>query len=231
MDSRDKYFIAVYTNQVKDYCDEEFFEALFKASKNNQIHIVDNTIGGEYYCKLNDLLDKYPNTILHKIEVPREPKISQFQRNVCESVNYLRNMFLKSECDHFLVVESDVIVPEDLLTHLDNTIEFLKKEEVGRFGTKLDKPWGAVGALYYGGFHDFETIGLKVTHHVLSGCTLYRRRLIEDYEFRYDSENLGAFPDALISYDAGKDYKLFDNHNIQCIHRHTKHGTRMSKSL
>ncbi len=226
MELRDRYFIAVYTNSVKDYCDEEFFSALVAASKNNQIHIVDNTVGGEYFCRLDKILDKYPNTILHKISVPEEPKISQFQRNVCESVNYLRYIFLKGECEHFMIVESDVIVPPDTLHKFDLAIDYLDKNRIAF------RPWGIIGGIYYEGFHNnIRSNFLHSTKHCLSGCTIYKRDLIEKYPFRYDEQTLGAFPDALISHDSNKEYGLWDNYQIQCEHRHAKNGTRISKAL
>jgi hypothetical protein len=51
-----RYFIAVYTNQVKDYCDEVFFSNLYKVSRSEPVFIIDNTVGDSYYRKLQTCL-------------------------------------------------------------------------------------------------------------------------------------------------------------------------------
>ena len=223
MASKNDYFIAVYTNEVKDYCDELFFSNLLALKGKNYLGIVDNTIKAGYDKKLRKLA---PTAAIKKLMVPKEPKISQFQRNVCESVNALRDDFLALDKPYFLTIESDVIPPVTLLESFDKSIEQLNLTD-----TVAVKKWGALGALYYGGLHDPELEGLHRTHHVLSGCTVYRRELIEKYPFRYDPDLLGAFPDALICHDAGKEYTFWNNHDIVCSHEHTAHGTRISKAL
>lgn len=238
MESKDKFFIAVYTNQVKDYCDKEFFEALYKASKGQDVHVVDNTLGWDYFEKLTSL-ENFENFTVHHIDVDEEPKISQFQRNVCSSVNYLRDLFLRTNHQFFLIIESDVIVPENLLQLFTEADHYLNLRKLGTIVYERDgkvvnhelKRHGAIGGIYYDGFHDKYLTGLQETNHVLSGCTLYTSHLIEKYPFRYDENNLGAFPDALISYDAKQDFSLWNDHRIQCKHKHTKHGTRISRPL
>lgn len=225
MELKNNFFIAVYTNECKDYCDEEFFENLLKLKNNNYLGIVDNTIGNDYFKKLRKLA---PTAAITKINVPVEPKISLFQRNVTESVNSLRDDFLNTDKDYFLIIESDVIPPLDLLSKLQDSISYLDSLD---YSTNDANPWGAIGGLYYDGFHDYSKKGLHKTHHVLSGCTVYKRELIEKFPFRYDPDNLGPFPDAWICTDAGKEYSLWNNHDIICNHLHTQHGTRMSKSI
>jgi hypothetical protein len=153
---------------------------------------------------------------LHRVQVPEHPLESQFQRNVCDSVNYLRDLFLsQTNLPYFLILESDVLPPADLLRRLESAM--------GRLD-RLDPSWGIVGGLYYDGFHnyDFDTsqTSLERTHHCLSGCTVYKRELIEKYPFRYDPDDLGPFPDAFICYDAGQEYSLWNEHGIHCRHLH-----------
>ena len=223
-----KFFIAVYTNEVKDYCDVEFFDNLHSVSKGEPVYIIDNTIESRYYQKLRDhfIENKYDNFRINSLCIPEHPKESQFQRNVCHSVNHLRDVYLNSFLlPYFLIIESDVISPVDLLDKFENAIAQLDNTE---------SHWGIVGGLYYQGFHhyDFDTTitFLEKTDHCLSGCTVYKRELIEKYHFRYDPDNLGPFPDALISYDAGKEYTLWNDHRIKCEHLHVN-GVRISKSL
>ena len=223
-----KFFIAVYTNEVKDYCDEVFFDNLFLVSRGGPVCIVDNTIHGEYHIRLQKhfLEKQYDNFRIEHLEIPEQPKESQFQRNVCHSVNYLRDIFLNHfSIPWFLIIESDVIPPHGLLDKFEQAIAELD--------TKAPD-WGIVGAIYYPGFHNYEfqtdVTFLENTHHCLSGCTVYKRDLIKKYPFRHDPQNLGPFPDAFISYDAGQEYTLWNDHRIRCDHLHVN-GIRISKAL
>lgn len=214
------YFIAIYTNTIKDYCDEKFFSRVYELSQGNPVHIVDNTIGIEYYNTLLQLC-KYDNFHIHHIDVPIEPMNSQAGRNILASANYLRDKFLLTDIPRFLIMESDVIPPSDVLDRFDNTIESLPQD------------WGMLGAIYYNGFgfHNLSMTGVHKKNHVLSGCTVYKRALIEKYPFRYNENDLNNFPDALMSFDSNKEFALYDNHDIRCEHVEASNGTRYSKTL
>jgi len=223
-----KFFTAVYTNEVKDYCDIPFFENLFLITGDAPVLIADNTGGTGYHNKLQKHFSdrRYNNFRIEHLNILEYPKQSQFQRNVCESVNFLRNIYLSnSSHPYFLIIESDVIPPKDLLEQFESAISELDLTEPG---------WGIVGAIYYRGFHnyDFDTRDtfLEGTNHCLSGCTVYKRELIRKYPFRYDPENLGPFPDAFICYDAGGEFTFWNDHRIKCDHLHIN-GARMSRSL
>lgn len=204
-----KLFICTYTNRVKDYCDTEFFDNLFKLSVGNPVMIVDNTLdNGAYSKRIETLTHNYPNFNISWLMVPREPARTMFLRNVTESVNLCRDAFLKSDCDHMIVIESDVLPPQDLINRFEEDALWLEGEK-----------WGMVGGLYYAGFHDYHLEGLQLTHHVLSGCTLYNGEMVRDTPFRWSPDNIDAFPDAFISHDAGtKGYTRWNDHRIICEH-------------
>lgn len=222
-----KVFTGVYTNQVKDYCDEKFFTALTTALNGQHLMVVDNTEGVEYTERLTKMLSPYENATVKHIDVFNMPSKTRFHRNVLESVRMIRNHFLADKSyDAFLIAESDVIFEVDTLDRLiERAIEL---EAMG-------ENWGGIGALYYEGFHDYMKFGLCKTHHVLSGCTLYSRKLIEAINFRIDFTDLKPFPDALISYDAQNfdpPFTLWDDHDIRLEHAHNpKTGTRYTKGL
>ena len=225
---RNKFFIVVYTNEVKDYCDTIFFENLFLVSEGEPVFVVDNTIGEGYYNKLQShfLERQYNNFRIEHLHVPEQPKESQFQRNVCDSVNLLREAYLDQDSfPYFLIIESDVVSPPGLLEKFERAIAELDAAGIN---------WGMIGAIYYPGFHNYEfqsdATFLENTHHCLSGCTVYKRELIKKYSFRHDPQNLGPFPDALISYDANREYTLWNDHRIRCEHLHVN-GVRLSRSL
>jgi len=206
-------FICTYTNKCKDYCDKQFFDNLKIISGENEPVVVDNTVGTDYTPKLLSM-----GVFVVPLWVDPSPERTFFLRSVANSANVLRDIFLASGEDHFLVIESDVTPPHDLLVRLSKRVE------------ELGDDWGAIGALYYPGFHDYSLKGLQQTHHVLSGCTLYNRKLIESTPFRWSEENLDAFPDAFMSLDAKeKGYKLYNDHDIHCGHLYNlKNGSRVS---
>lgn len=213
MELKDKYFVAVYTNEVKDYAAKEFFAKFNQFSKGM---VIDNSTNKDYIKILKTHVQNLP--VVH-LDIPYEPKKTLFLRNVCESVSFLRNQFLNSGCSYFLILESDVIITDNFLEKLEESI------------TKLPSNWGALGCLYYQGFHDYTKSGIQQGAHILSGATVYKREAIEKYPFRWSEENLAAFPDAWWSYDAGKEYSLWNNHDIRLPHLHNKNGTRYSKKL
>lgn len=220
-----KYFIAVYTNACKDYCDRQFFTRLGELQGDNLVNVIDNTDWEKYRYK--DILRPLCNETVKnfKFENVRITGVGfsdhQFHHNVHGSLAILRHWFLKSDCEYFLIIESDVIPPADLINRLEESI------------SKLPADWGILGGLYYQGFHDYTLTGIQPTHHALSGCTVYRREVIEQYPFRISSENWAAFPDAWICHDVTQDgkYKIFNDHDIQCEHLHFDCYSRQSKPL
>lgn len=220
-----KPLICTYTNKVKSYCDKEFLENLHNLSKGYDVLIVVNDNENQnYYEQLCDIIveNYYTNFSIHNLIIPREPIIDTFQRNVAISVNKCRDIFLEGDYDTMIIIESDVIPPVNLLDTLKEDIKLLKDHY---------NKWGIVGGLYYKGFHNYNLFGLQKTHHVLSGCTVYKRELIEKYPFRYDPNNLAAFPDAIICFDSGNEYDLYNDHNIICRHLEIFPGCRQKGSL
>ena len=212
-----KVFIAGYTAYPKKYCDTKFFNRVKNIAYPKElldIQVVDNTI--ETIDYMSDLKQIVPDANkLYHVTVPHEPRESYFQRKVAESVQHLRAEFLKTDAEYFVIFESDVLVPIMVINQLLHA-----KDELEAQGKK----WAAIGGIYYPGFHDYSIAGidvLKKTHHVLSGCTLYKREIIEKFPFRWSTQNLGAFSDAWICSDindAKEGWELYDYGNILCDH-------------
>lgn len=210
-----KFFVVSYTNRVKRYCEKEFIERFNEISQGHQSLIIDNTPGREYFEHLSQI-----TPYVAHIDVPELPVESLFQRNVTDSVNLCRNAFLQSDCDVMVTIESDVIPPVNLIELFENDIIHLQQF--------AGKEWGILGGLYYNSFHDYSLTGLQETHHVLSGCTAYSRKLLEKFPFRYNPQDLGPFPDAIMSFDAGKEFSLWNDHEIYCKHLEVSPGCRQS---
>ena len=205
-------FVAVYTNKVKSYCDAEFFNALKENISTDHIYVVDNTSDhGVYTSQLKNMIDC---KMIVNLDIPEEPTSTKFHRKVTESVTYLRKIFLDSDYKYFLIVESDVIIPPNTIETLVSNIESMPSDT------------GAIGALYYEGFHNYSLTGLQGSNHVLSGCTIYKRDMIEKYPFRWQEDYMVAFPDALNCIDAINEFKYYNNHDIKCKHAHSSNGSR-----
>lgn len=204
---RDDFFIGVYTHQVKSYCDGIFFERLRHLSGNRPVHVVDNSPGDVYLPRLKHICGAFDRFRVSHVDVPVDPISTLFLRNVCASANALREAFLRSRADHLLIVESDVIPPADLIPRLAADIDTLPFE------------WGVLGAVYYRGRHDFALQGMQRSDLVFSGCTVYRRELLEKCSFRWCEEYPRSFPDAWMSTDAVENgFSLWTDYAIRCDH-------------
>jgi hypothetical protein len=202
----DKVFLAIYTNEAKQYCDEDFYENISTLLYDKVTTcVVDNSKTTDYLervkgiCEDNDINARYKF-----IEV--EDGQHRFQRSVLKSVEYLRKVFLTTDCDYFLIIETDVIPP-------DGTIRKMVK-------TMNDNPdYGAIGCVYYNGIHSFTDEYLVEEDCVFSGCTMYRREMLEDIPFTWYVHNEGCFPDSCMKQDAVyAGWRVGNIRNIHCKH-------------
>lgn len=226
MKRESEFFIAVYTNECKSYCDERFYKRLREITdgRDCQVHIVDNSLDESYFKKLQKMMIELEFTCPVKVEhtkVSRDDSRTLFLRNVTDSLKILQDAFLKSDNQFFLILESDVYPKNDDL--LECFLEVSRQADI-------------IGGIYYSGFQtpeDFqpESKSLIKKAHILSGCTLYKRKVLERFKFRWSYDNLGAFPDAWMSHDAGKCYILADYQKIKCDHMTKPSGSRGQEDL
>jgi hypothetical protein len=221
------FFIAIYTNECKSYCDEIFFNHLLCNTdvSGAMIRMVDNSIGRDYFEKLREIRSRNINSgnnfniLIHHIDVSRDNPETLFLRNVTESVNLLRKMFLESDCKYFVILESDVLPTTNWLNLLE----------------KHTDKYDIIGGIYYHGFHSAELFDhpdlIQPSSHILSGCTLYKREVIEEFPFRWNSKNRNAFPDAWICHDAGHKYKFANYSAVKCLHLTKLNGSRGLEDL
>lgn len=221
------YFVAIYTNKCKSYCDERFFKRLAQitAGTGVTVSIVDNSVGLDYTERLKTLVlecgFEVPVEIEH-IDVKAMENLGlQALENISASANHLRDKFLKGSWTNFVILETDII-PErvDMFDLFD---EVLGKADI-------------IGGIYYWGFHKAEAFDpknndLHYTHHALSGVCLYKRAVIKKIAFRWSADNLGAFPDAWICYDTNGKFRIADHWGIKCEHLSMANGSRGWDSL
>lgn len=214
-----KFFVAIYTNECKAYCDKEFFSRIVRLShSDHEVHVVDNSLDIEYFEKLITML---PGSVtLYHVTVDREDRSTLFHRNVSESLEILREQFLATDCEKFVTIESDVIVPLDVLQLF---------EEVANSAD-------IIGGIYHAEHHswqDFQEGNISLVEdrrgHILSGCTMYDRKVVETIPFRWSRQDMKAYPDAWICYDAvrnGNGFVLRNYQKIKCGHLECDDGAR-----
>jgi len=205
-----KFFICSYTCSAKSYCDTLFFESLSNFTYQNKIiNIIDNSQDITYLNRLNAIRDYFgnlKNCEIKHIDIPYEPKKSLFNRAVVESLLFLQRVFLKSDCDYFVTIESDVIAPPNLL---ELFCEVLDKADV-------------IGGLYYNYSQhtkeDYENDDFVFSSGELTGCTCFSRKILEKIKFR-QGDDLSCFPDAYFSKDAIENkLKIGRYRKIKCKH-------------
>jgi glycosyltransferase involved in cell wall biosynthesis len=216
-----KFYVCSYTCETKSYCDGLFLESLSNLTYQNKIiKIIDNTQGLDYLARLNAIKDYFENLksceIKH-IDISLEPRGSLFNRAVAESLLFLQKDFLKSDCDYFVTIESDVIVPPNLLE--------LFCEALGNADL--------IGGLYYNlSYHtkeDWEGDDFVYSNGELTGCACFSRKILGKIEFR-QGENSAAFPDAYFSQDAmANGFKIGRQRKIKCQHLDDGTGFRGHK--
>jgi hypothetical protein len=214
------FFIAVYTTYAKRYCDHNFFKRLGEISGDEYVSVIDNSQYTEYTKKLETLCENFvKNYSLKHLNI--EPGERLFLRSVGESVIELQKEFLQSDKKYFLIIESDVLPPIDLLNTFRSIID----------------AGDAIGGIYYPGPHleswfDPEHSEIVSNYLVLSGCTLYKRSLMSEIPFRIDLNNPNAFPDAYMYNDSTqKGYKCVNYTGIKCVHMHDANGGRGHQEL
>lgn len=210
------FFVCTYTVQAKAYCHRQFYDRFKEIAAGNPALIVDSTPGNRYLSQLTKEAKAMPQCAVVHLRVPVQQEF--FHRSVTAGANACRDKFLSTDAKYMFVIESDVIPPPDVIARFEADIAHLDERR---------ENWAVLGGLYYAGFHKYELRGLQRTHHVLSGCTIYRRELVEKQPFRYSHENMRAFPDAWICVDAGNmGYTVWNDHEIRCDHIKPWSGAR-----
>jgi len=125
------YFIAVYTHECKSCCDNKFFNRLTMIG--GDVHVVDNSDDTWYYDRLRKMVGF---ASVEHLDV--EADDHGFLRRVTESVKRLQEKFLETDKGAFVILESDVLAPRNLLSLFE---EVRGKADI-------------IGGIYYRGFHN-----------------------------------------------------------------------------
>jgi len=106
---KDKVLVAICTYRDKEYCFKEFKKAIDKISYKNKEVIWCDTSPDDEYSKL---LEKRGCNVI------KSGYVSDKRINIRDGQNQLRDYFLKGDYDYFMCIESDVIVPKNIIQQL-----------------------------------------------------------------------------------------------------------------
>ncbi len=208
----DDVLIGTPTHFCKSYCAEKFSVALFAHANGAISFIACNSIvdveayyqkSGAHFIKLNLGEEFYD-------------KEDSIHRRITHTMNLLREEFLSSGKKFFLSLEADVLLAEDTIDRLKETMHAHNAD--------------VVHANCYTGFN--TSIKPSVTKRLTLGCTLIKREVLEAISFRYDPSMLNGFHDAFFAHDcADKNFLMIYDPAAKTIHLHDNANTRGWNSL
>ncbi len=186
-------FIGIPTCDIKEYCLKQFIENIRQQPCN--VHIVDNSLSADYFSKIGQVIDGVSvcqcNIYYDYIGSQFDKKATSRER-LAVTRNYLRDIFLKSTCQWYLSLESDMLPTEKQIQklyddHTDGVIGALMQ----RAGSdtvaskRIDYKPGKVAQRYNYGFGELKGKITKVNG-IHMGMTLIPRVIMERFKFRFE---------------------------------------------
>jgi hypothetical protein len=197
-----KILIAIPTYDAKNYCLDEFFANLknFSYPKSNiEVFVADNSKTNKNALMIRD---KFGVKTFWKdyTGVPLMEKLA-------DSHNQLRRYFLESNADYMLHLESDIFPPSDVIEQL----LWCRKPIVNALYQVFDGAWRNpcirlqdLKPPHYNdflfhyelmNFHHYWIDGtIKPTYVAGIGCCLIKRKIMENFQFRWDKNNPSSNP-------------------------------------
>lgn len=201
--------IGIPTYQGKAYCEDQFFNAVLALEypRNRMaIMVVDNTLDGGKYS--THLREKYP-----EFKIVHQANQDVVYKRLFDSHERLRIEFLKTGAKYLLHLESDVIVPPDIIQRLlrsrKDSVSPIYNLSLGsnRHVVQRNRQWGMPFADKYSwGYtygrvdQDFADGTVKKIQTNGLGCILLKKGIMEHVPFRY-RPNVDSAPDSAFTHD------------------------------
>lgn len=207
-----KVFIGIITSDSKEYAESMFMMHLkMQKYPNKEVLLVDNSEDKKYHKGLK----QYGYRTIHA------ERFEDLRKTLVHSRNILRDEFLKSDCDYFFSLESDVLIEAD-------TIESLMGKDKDFISGIYCYASGAPIAFDYSYYSDDmrqrvrtdvcregRVIEIKITG---LGLLLVKRHILEKIKFRYE-DNASGTDDVWFSLDAIElGVSIFLDTSVRCKH-------------
>lgn len=215
-----RVLIAIITYEGKDYCYEEFKKHAKGINyPNKKFLLIDNSADNSYAKKLRKDWDT----------VFRTRRGNNARESLARSQEYAKRFMQKNNYDYLLFLESDMMVPPDVVQRLmkhgkpmvgvyyeigyENDrvpcITLFVKDKQGFFGTRKLQP---------DEFSNYKNNGLLPVAHCGLGCTLIHKDVFDGITFKYFPE-LKGYSDVFFANDVAiKGTQIFCDTNIVVPH-------------
>ena len=216
-----KIFIATPHADRKNYCLEQYFDVLNNLTySNTKIMVADNS-------ETNDNVLMFRKEGLEAVHI--KPKRKSNIQYICESHNALRTAFLRSDCDIFFHLESDIIPPPDIIERLlmwrkrvVGAPYFISQGGESHLITQEMEDWWLDIRLTkrMDDTSDFMFVDgeLKKVHTLGLGCIMIDRDTLDKVPFRWEPE-IDAHPDSFFAHDLhALDIPIYCDTSIICGH-------------
>jgi len=120
---KNKVMVGIITHKGKDYCFKQLIDFLLKLDKDLvEITFVENSSNNRYYYQIANHKRGYLTRRNFKVSARRGPWKKDVGYRIIANRNKLREVFLKSDCTHLLMLDADIVphdheVIEKLLLH------------------------------------------------------------------------------------------------------------------
>ncbi len=225
-----KVLVGTVTNQCKDYCWDKFHNQLKGLQlQGHDVVIIDNSIRLQPRGKFKTIHYKKYKQILSKCtminaNLPNESKINGLMEITKDCMNLLRDYFLKGDYTHLFILESDVFIEKDTLQRLidmdSDVANFTYLMNLKRFNeyslcvqsmdvekqdrTEMLTPEDG-RQLINTGIKQLgkDILNGKVLTQCGYGCTLVKREVLEQVEFRTKvlEKDKESYPDSSFHLD------------------------------
>ena len=202
-----KVFIGTPVHVRKDYCMFRFMNAVSDLVYPDFHHcVVDNSPNVDYATNLKKVYDQSNRSFFHVETEGESLEGGASHKRLVASYNLMRDQFLATDCEFFMTLECDVMIPSDglkLLVEADKDI--------------------VQGQYYIGFFSEPETNGnglIQFYHNKgLNGVSLFKREVLEQIKFKYSEDILAAHQDAFFFAEAvAAGFESWFHRDVKCDH-------------
>jgi len=216
-----RVLVAAPTYRGKDYIFHQWYKIITNLSyKNYDWLVVDNSKGTSYQSKLRRQGYK---KIIH---LPRD---TTSRRSIAHSTEYIRQYALDNGYDYIMMIETDIIVPVDIIQRLLNKNKDIigGVYEVGVKGSTDAPRRICIQQPYQDNLLEFVEVeegykmlgqGIQQVGGMGLGCVLIKKNIFKEFPFKY-TDRYSMHTDSIFYLDLkAKDIPVYVDTNLMLEH-------------